>query len=192
MVKLITLLSIIFMVFSCTQKNNDLIIRYEKLHNSHDIDEVMKLFHNDITFELIGTWIKSGKKEIRELEEWDSALNSNLTFKSISIHKDSIFYKVVEKNDWFKGVGIDELFHDPTIFIVKDDKILKIIANPNPETGKKIHKAIQSLYYYSNTARDSTINDLIVDGEFIYSKTAANKWKIIFKDWKDFIESEKN
>jgi hypothetical protein len=177
---------------SCTQNSLKLVKTYEKLHNIHDIVGAMSLYHSEIEFELVGTWIKSGKEEIRELEEWDRVLNSNLKFESIYVKGDSVFCKVIEKNDWFKAVGIKQIVHDPTIFVVSNGLIKKIIANPKKEVGEQIGAKIGSIYSWSNITNDNTINELIKDGEFIYSEESAKKWLTLLKKWNAFNAKNKN
>ncbi len=175
-----------FIIISCNDNKKAIISTYEKLHNSQDIEGEMLLYHDDIEFELKGTWIKSGKEKIRELAEWDNALNSNLKFETYYIKGDSVICKAIEKNDWFKAVGIQQIIHDPTIFILKDGRISNIIANPVAEFGKKIGEKIGSIYSWSNMTRDSTINELIVKGEFIYSAETAEKWLSLLEKWNKY------
>jgi hypothetical protein len=180
------LISFLFLAISCNQNSVELVKTYEKLHNEHDIEGAMLLYHENIEFELVGTWIKSGKEEIRALEEWDRALNSNLKFESFEVKGDSVFCKVIERNDWFKAVGIKQIVHDPTIFIVSKGRINKIIANPSREIGKQIGAKIGSIYTWLKTTNDNTINELIVNGEFIYSEEAAKKWIKLLNRWNNY------
>jgi hypothetical protein len=143
----------------------------------------MLLYHDDIRFELIGTWTKLGKVEIRKLEEWDKALNSNLKIVTVETKGDSVFCRVIEKNDWFKAVGIEQIVHNPTIFIVMNGRIKNIIAYPSAEIGKQIGVKLTSIYSWSEIARDSTINELIIDGKFIYSGETAKKWLMLLEKW---------
>jgi len=173
-------------MFGCSsQKTEDIIRAYEKTHNSHNVDKVLSFYDDDIVFELKGVWIKSGIDEIRTLEEWDAALNSNLKFESIIVRQDSVFCKVIENNEWFKAINITNLVHDPTVFIVMNGKIKKIIAVPSEETGMEIQAAIGSVYQWSGIVNDNTINDLIQNGEFVYSKEAAGKWLILLSKWNE-------
>jgi hypothetical protein len=181
--KLFTILLPAVILIGCNQNNISVVESYEKLHNSHDIEGAMSLYHDEIEFELAGTWIKSGKAEIRELEEWDRALNSDLEIESIKVKGDSIFCKVIERNDWFKAVGIEKIIHDPTIFIVRNKRIKKIIAIPSGEIGKEIGAKLNSIYTWSNNTNDNTISELIINGEFIYSAESAKKWLILLDNW---------
>lgn len=119
MMKNTVLIFLVLLTIGCHQNNKSIVKTYEALHNAHDIEKTMLLYHDDIQFELTGTWIKSGKSEIRALAEWDSALNSVLKFEAIDVKGDSVFCRVIEKNDWFKAVGIEQIIHDTTIFILE-------------------------------------------------------------------------
>jgi len=188
--KITSIIIISLFILSCSKNNLRLVKTLEDLHNSHDIDGVMSLYHDSITFELVGIWVKSGKEEIRELEEWDSALNSNLKFQTFEIKGDSVFCKVIEKNDWFKAVGIEKIIHDPTVFIIEKGSIKKIIAYPSEKIGKEIGAIIGSIYAWSNKTGDSTIFELIKDEEFIYSEDTAKKWLELLNKWNKSISTD--
>ena len=173
-------------IFGCTNKQaTELIKSYEQAHNAHDIDKSLSFFHQEIIFELKGVWTKSGKEAIRSLEEWDAALNSHLKFEFIRFNGDSVFCKIIESNDWFRAIDMETLTHEPTVFIIKNDLIHKILAFPSEKDGMKIQAAIGSVYQWSSDVQDSTIYELIQGPEFIYSEAAAKKWLKILARWKD-------
>ncbi|MCD2259524.1 hypothetical protein [Psychroserpens luteolus] len=169
-------------VLSCSNETHQKTIEsYIATHNNHDIEKTMEFYDESIIFELKGVWTKKGKRDIRALEEWDAALNSHLKLESINSKEDTIFCKVIENNDWFRGVGITNLVHDPAIFVVSNGKIKNIIGYPSEKTGKEIGTAIGKLYQWSQKNQDSTINELIINGQFIYSAQAAEKWLTLFE-----------
>ncbi|GJM17693.1 MAG: hypothetical protein DHS20C13_30200 [Thermodesulfobacteriota bacterium] len=173
-------------LFSCSNdKNQEVVKSYINAHNAHDIEKALAFYDENVVFELQGVWIKEGLSEMQSLEEWDASLNSNLRLESISSKEDSVFCRVVENNDWFGAVEIHDLVHDPAVFIIENRKIKKIIGYPSPETGKEIEAAIGSLYQWSQKVQDSTINELILNGQFIYSTEAAEKWLDLFDNWKN-------
>jgi hypothetical protein len=191
MIKTISLTLFLLLAISCNQNKIKLVKKYERLHNTHSVESALSLYDDDIKFELVGTWIKSGKKEIGNLEEWDKALNSNLKFESFELKGDSVFCKVIEKNDWFRAIGIEQIIHDPTIFIVSEGLIKKIIANPSKEVGKEIGSKIGSIYSWSDETNDSTIHKLIKKGQFIYSDEAAKSWLKLLDKWNNYNISNK-
>ncbi len=175
---------IILFSISCSTPDEEVVIQaYFDAHNEHDIKKAMSYYHDEIEFELKGTWIKSGKDEILTLETWDSTLNSHLKLESISIKGDTIFCKVIENNDWFDAAGITDLIHDPTTFIMENGKIRKVIAVPSKETSMQIGKVIQTIVNWSQETQDSTIYELLPEGQFLYSSDAALKWLDLIGRW---------
>ena len=170
-------------LLSCADKQNDedIIKSYMDAHNAHDIEKALSFIDEDVVFDLKGVWVKEGKAAMKTLEKWDSTLNSNLRLESVTKKADTLFCKVVENNDWFGAIGISDLVHDPVVFLLKDDKISQIIAYPSQETGQQIEAAVGSLFQWSAQVQDSTIHELIIDGQFIYSSEAANKWMELFE-----------
>ena len=181
--KSIVVILLCIVVLSCAEKQDheDIIKSYMDAHNAHDIEKALSFIDDNVVFDLKGVWLKEGKAAMKTLEKWDSTLNSSLRLESVTKKADTLFCKVVENNYWFDAVGVNDLVHDPVVFLVKDDKISKIIAYPSQETGQQIEAAVGSLFQWSAQVQDSTIYELIIDGQFIYSSEAANKWMELFE-----------
>ena len=73
-------------------------------------------------------WTKEGKEQIRNLAEYDAALNSELICPDFMISKDTVKCKTIEKNDWFRLAGIDSVEYEYSYFIIEKGLISKIIA----------------------------------------------------------------
>ncbi len=182
MTKCILLIFSLLVIISCSKEKDQEVVRsYISAHNNHDIKKVISYLDENIVFELKGVWIKNGLSEMQDLEEWDATLNSNLKLENISSKKDSVFCRIVENSDWFRAVGILDLVHDPVIFIINNGKIKNIIGYPSEKIGKEIGTAIGKLYQWSEKTQDSTINELIRNGQFEYSAITAKKWLVLFK-----------
>jgi len=177
----------LLIIISCSKnKTQEVVESFITAHNEHNIEKALTFYDENIVFELKGVWTKKGLNEMRSLEEWDAALNSNLILESIVSKEDTVFCRVVENNDWFRAADITDLVHDPTIFVVNNGKIKKIIALPSEKIGKEIEATIGALYQWSQKAQDTTINDLIQNGQFVYSAKAAEKWLALFNRWKAY------
>lgn len=169
-------------IISCTEvEQKQTVESYLAAHNSHDIEKAMSYYDENAVFELKGVWVKQGLTEMRLLEEFDASMNSHLELKSITAKVDSVFCKLIEKNDWLENLGITELVHDPVIMIVNQGKIKRIIAHPSQENMNEINAAIGSVYEWSKINQDSTVHELIINNQFIYGNKTANKWRDLFK-----------
>ncbi len=177
----------IFLLFTitlaCTERNEDILTEYLATHNSHNVQQSLSYYSDDISFELVGTWIKKGKEEIKNLEEWDAAVNSFLEVNIVRINKDTLFCSGNERNDWFIAVGIDEIVYEEIIFIIKDGLIYKVVAKPSSETGKKIGSAMNSIMEWASKTDNNPLSELLPNGEFTYSKETAEKWLIVLDKW---------
>jgi len=170
---------------SCSKDNKTILQDYVSSHNSHNVEKSLSFYSEDITFELVGTWVKSGKEKIKELEEWDSATNSNLSFQIVREYGDTLFCTGEEKNDWFTAVGIETINYSSIKFVFENQLIKKIVAEPNPEVNEKIGKVMGSIMEYTALTNSNVISELLPDGEFIYSKDSAEKWLKLLKAWND-------
>ena len=179
--KMLFLLGLVTVISCSRNEKQDVVMSYINAHNAHDVEGALAHYAESIVFELKDTWTKEGLGEMRSLEEWDAALNSHLKLEVISLKEDWVVGKVVENNDWFRAVGITDLVHDPVVFVVDQGKIKKILAEPSESTAKQIEAVIGATYQWSQQLGDSTIHSLIQNGEFIYSKEAAEKWLDLFK-----------
>lgn len=185
MKKLFLLLLIPFVLFSCSNNNSQETVKsYISAHNEHNIEKALTFCDDQIEFELIGVWARKGIEDMRALESWDAALNSHLKLESVYSKGDSVFCRIIENNDWFRAVEIKDLINDPVVFIVANNKIIKIIGYPSNETGMQIEAAIGNLFQWAEQTNDSTIYSLIQNGQFVYSTQAAEKWLELFSRWK--------
>lgn len=176
------------LLISCKGENKDEIIQsYFDVHNAHDIEKSLSYFGDEIEFELKGVWVKKGLDDMRSLEEWDAGMKSQLKLKSARIAGDTVYCKVVESNDWFRTIGVQELNHDPVIFVMEDGKFKNIIAFPSQETGMKVEAAVGKIFEWSAKTGDSTVYGLIRDGQFVYSTEAAEEWLDLFERMGDSV-----
>ena len=178
-------------VISCDKENKvDIISSYFENHNNHDIENALNHYGEDVVFELKGVWTKTGLADMRSLEEWDAALNSHLRLESAEVSGDTVRCKVIESNDWFRSVGIDSLVHDPAVFVIRDGKFRHIMGYPSAETGKQVEAAMGKIFQWSAMTGDSTVYDLIHQGQFVYSTESANTWMELFGKMKDSVSFE--
>ncbi|MCG2461451.1 hypothetical protein K8352_11875 [Flavobacteriaceae bacterium F89] len=139
----------LLIALSCSKgRNQEVVKSYITAHNAHDIKKVLALYDKNVAFELKGVWVKEGLSEMQSLEVWDAALHSNLRLESTTSKEDSVFCRIVENNDWFGAVGITNLVHDPTVFVVKNGKNKKNYCLPiakNRGKNRSSHRGALSM-----------------------------------------------
>ena len=169
--------------YYCTSKPNEVVTDYIYHHNNHNIQTELSNLSDNITFEAVDLWILEGKDKIKNLAEYDSTLNSDLKVYDCIVSKDTVKCKVVEKNDWFRLLGIDSVEYDYSYFIIKDGLIIKIMAKLSNSSIDLISSKLQSIIKWASVEQPELLNDLIPEGKFLYTKKSANKWLNIIELW---------
>ena len=169
----------------CSANLENKVKSYELAHNSHDVDKIMSLYANDITFEVVGIWIKTGKEQVREIAEWDSATNIQMIISDIVISNDTATFRLNEGNDWFRSIGIEYMYYEPCIIVFENGLIKEIKAEVTEESRKSFNEVWPSFYQWLNEDKNEELSKLITaEGEFIYNRENATKWLSLLMEWK--------
>jgi len=180
--------SIILLLIGCnTNKSNiNIFNKYISAHNSHDVGATIKYFRSDATFELPGQDTLFGMDRILSLEEWDAALNSNLQASSFVESGDTVIVNsIVERNDWFKNMGIDSIVYNPGTKIVFEDGLIKAIKPSSliKESRESIINRLQMFMNWAKLVHPDELKELLPEGKFEYKKENAIKWVALLKEW---------
>jgi len=75
---LVISISLIFL-FACSPNSTDLAKQYAEIYNTHDVKKIISLYAPDAVFEVVGQFTLSGKEQIRNLTQYDSVLNIQMS-----------------------------------------------------------------------------------------------------------------
>jgi len=103
-------------------------------HNAHDVDGVMTLFAEEARFEMPGRFIRCGKEEIRQTEEWEAAVHDHLRTGELVEADDEVSFRAFEANDWLRAAGVDELRYTSMTVEVRDGRITCVTAAMAPDS----------------------------------------------------------
>lgn len=181
---LILLMSTMFLTFACTDDMTNHLRGYEQAHNGHDVERALSYLTDDITFEMVGSWIREGKDEMREYEGWDAAINSNLSFRDIRKHGDTIICSLVERNDWFRLVGIDAIEYEWVRITFRNGKISSIVAQLSEQSHKAALQEFQSFISWASSERIYELVELMHGAEFVFRKDNAPAWLKLLQEWR--------
>jgi hypothetical protein len=156
---------------------------YEQAHNNHDAERVMALFTDDVQFETAGEWIMTGKKKIRDLEEWDAALNNILSFTDLSASRDAVTCKAVERSDLLKLAGFKEVKYDSVAVEFRGDLIKKITVRTAEEDRVATSDTFHSMVDWARRERYDEIAKLVSNGKFAYNARNARGWMVLMQEW---------
>ena len=180
---LIIMLNVIFLGCSPTLENR--IETYEQAHNNHDIEKVMSLYTDDIRFEIVGSWIKVGKEQVRDLAEWDAATNSHMIVTDVKVFEDTVTFKLKEGNDWFRLAGIEFMYYEPCKMVFADGLIKELKVEATQESILAFQEVWPSIYQWLLEERKEELSKLISEGEFVYNSENAKKWLSLLKEWRE-------
>gem|GEM_PF-385540 len=172
------------LVLSCSSDLMNQLQIYEDAHNSHDVERALLCFTDDIRFEMVGSWIRQGKEEMREYEEWDAAVNSHFTFRDIRISGDTIFCRLTERNDWFRLAGIDAIDYTRARITFRDGLIEGIIAEQTEESMIATQQGFQSFIQWAARERIYELVELMRGIEFVFAKENATAWLTLLQEWR--------
>lgn len=176
------LMAVIFQSCS-TPTLEDQVKTYELAHNHHDIEKVMTLYADDITFEIVGAWMRTGKEQVRGLTEWDSVTNSHMIISNIEVNEDTVTFNLKEANDWFRLAGIELMFYEPCRMVFSDGLIKELKAETTRESIVAFQEAWPPVYQWIAEARSEELSRLMFQGEFIYNAENAEKWISLLKEY---------
>ncbi len=172
-------------IAGCSSHLVDQLRAYETAHNNHDIDQILTLVTDDIKFNLVGTSVKEGKAQMRAIEEWDAAVNGQLTFTHVKVRGNTVTCKVVEQNDLFKLYGIEEVHYESAAFIFRDGLIGEIRAQISEESYRAIGETMQSFLEWASQERSQELAVLMPQGEPMYSVDNASQWLALVGEWRE-------
>jgi hypothetical protein len=171
-------------LMSCASDLTERVRQYQDTYNTHDNEKLMSLYADDITFEIVGVWIKQGKPAVRELAEWDKATNLRMTISDISVSGDTATFKLVEENDWWTLANIGKVCYEPCVMVFRNGLISELRATMCQESLDAYARMWPSIIAWAKKHRHETLKELLPGGEFIYGAEAAHKWLDLLREWR--------
>ena len=172
------------LILSCSSDLKDRVEIYEKAHNNHDVEGALSCFTEDFVFEVSGHCIAEYKYKMRELEEWDAAINSQFTFTDVKIFGDTVVCKLIERNDWFRLAGIDAIYYDSIRITFRNGLIEAMEAEQNEKSIIAAQEAFQSFIEWAAEEHSYELAELMYGIEFVFSKDNADRWLSLLREWR--------
>ena len=159
------------------------ILKYQEVHNAHNIDQALRFFAPTFRFEMAGIWVRQGLEEQRSLEEWDQVVSSQLFFTDFRKRSGRLECQVRETSMWLNMVGINAVFYDAFMFEFTNGQISRLKAKLSPRSERDIDKAVNRVLRWALEARPDSVEEIIPRGTFIYGRTQAESWLVLLKEW---------
>lgn len=174
----------IFMVLSCSINLEERVRAYEQAYNRHDFNGIMSFYADDAQFTVVGAFNKTGIEQIRTITEWDTTVKVHMSISNIAVQGDTVTFKLVESNEWWRLAGIDTVTYYPCTIIFSNGLIKSIKAEATKESLAAINKVLPGIFSWVAKVRSEEYAEVMPGGEFIYTAESAEKWLELLKDWR--------
>lgn len=159
---------------------------YVELQSSRDVEGLLALHTTDVEFLIPGQEPIRGTSALRDLYKWDAVLRSELLMGGIRTEGDTIVIdSIVERNEWFTALGLDEVRYMPgTRFVLEEGRIAGIYpAAFDDETQQRLMERFQPLMNWLGEHRPDALQQLLPGGRFRYDASTAELWLEVLADW---------
>ncbi|UCC79744.1 MAG: nuclear transport factor 2 family protein [Candidatus Zixiibacteriota bacterium] len=158
---------------------------YVKAYNSHQVDNIMALYHDSVSFEVTGFNMNfKGKQSVRSIAEYDSVLNTIMTLSNISASGDTVYCSLSEYNNWVDAAEIPAAYYPRTTFVVKDNKITRLYAEIADSSLENFERVLDYFVFWGNDKYPEKMRKIAPDGDFIYNAGNGAMVVEMLREWK--------
>lgn len=170
-------------VHSCSSQLSQRVSIIQQAFDYSNIDRTLAIaYTDDIRFE-IGTIILEGKQQMRAGAEWDSIVNTHLSFSDFRMNGDTVICKCTEENDLDKLLGVDHNYFDPVTFVFKGSRIKYVNFQRTAESRLAYNAAFGTFIQWASKERGQDLAELMPTGKFVVSAQTAKGWLVLVKEW---------
>lgn len=182
------IICLFYLILSCSTKTLERVNVIEHAFNISNIDSSLALFYtDDITFVVDNNIIK-GKQALRDAAEWDSVINTHLSFSDFKYAGDTIICKCSEETDLSKLVGLGKGFYNPVTFIFKDGKISYAKFERTLEYSQADSIAFSPFFQWISKEKSEQFNGLMTNGKFVMNAASAKEMLSLAREWRESIK----
>jgi len=163
----------------------DLVESFQERVNQQDVENIMPMFTEDATFEIVGLSKFEGKQQVKIIFEYDVGVNTNLQFINCKLKGDAVHCQILERNDRLNAIGVDQLKYASCIFSFKDGLIQSFAAEIPPdfvEYNSKIMKKF--IPWFTENHPDDYSRMFMPDGRFIYNRENGRDVVPLLRKWR--------
>jgi hypothetical protein len=169
-------IAILIITFTGCQRQNLLnkVNIYVEAYNRHDVEAIDAMLTYDVVFEMNGTNIAIGKKQIRTVYDNDAGFNAELELTDCKQKGNTVTCKATERNDYVKAAGINEINYTSEDFTFKKELIWKISATMSPESVRAGKEFDQGFVTWVRQNRSEELSKLMTpSGKFKWGRESA-------------------
>lgn len=161
------------------------VAEFQAHKNSGDLESAIELFAEDSTLDFGPLGLIEGLPAIRQILEYDLALNTHLEFESCDATGHEVRCRAVESNEWLETAGIASITYTENKFVFGEDgRIESVSATLAPESAQAMGAAVSEFHQWATTNRPAEYGELFSDeGAFAYSRNNAEKVLVLLRAW---------
>ncbi len=175
----------ICLLLACSSRLAERMYIIEHAFDHHNIDSTLaSAYTDDIHFELGGV-VLEGKRALRGGAEWDSVVNTHLSFRDFRMNGDTVICKCTAEDDLLKLQGIEHEDFDPVTIVFDGNRIKHVIFQRTAESRRAPGAASSSFDEWASRERARELANLTPDGKFVLSAESARGWLALLKEWRN-------
>ena len=168
---------------SCAPTLTDRVEAFQKAANGRDVEKLLSFYADDVRFEIAGTpMVIEGKENLRKPIEEQFILNCRMTFTDIKVDGNTVTYKVKERSDWLKAMGVDALYYEYDQITFEDGLIKKEIAKPTQKNMEIMAEFRNTFEKWASEKQGQEWARLKSEG---ITKENVNRWLAIIRQWQE-------
>ncbi len=153
--------------------------------NQHDVEKVLGMFDENAEFELVGLYRIEGKKQIRNVFEYDAGVHTKLELLDIQIEEDTVKGRLIERNDRLDAIGFNKLDCPFCSLTFRNGRIQKFSAKADDGAIKKVSEAWKGFLPWITRKYPSDRAILFTsEGKFIYNRENGKRVVILLNEWR--------
>ncbi len=179
--------SCVFLITSCLPTLVGRVHAMKDAHNRGDIEKELSFFAEDVRCDFGGTFVISGKAELRKAVEGNALFDSQMTFTDCKESGNTVTCKVKEQNDMLKAAGLGAVYYEFCEHIFENGLIKGVRAKPVEENVRALKEFRESFGKWVSETMPQESAELKVEG---ITKNNVNKWLALMRQWREENEKE--
>lgn len=179
---------------SCTKHPSpeEIVGEYVDAVNEHDITKQMETLSDSVVFDIPRMSMHfEGKNAQLGVAEYDSVLHNELTVTNVKTIADTVFCSITETNDWLAAVDIPSAYYPNAYFVVTDDKISYIHADPADSTVDNVSEVLSSFLTWAYENHPEEMSTLMPHNRFVYNGINAALVLSLLREWDSARDAQK-
>jgi ketosteroid isomerase-like protein len=177
----------------------DLVKRFLERVNQHDVEKIMTMYTEDVTFEVVGyskvagkQQVKiifenySGKQQVKKHHEFQVSVNSNFKFLNGQSEGNTVHCQISQHDDTLDAKGFSGRSKSSCIFTFKDGLIQSVAVEIPPDYIEQNSKILKTLIpWFTEKYPNEYARMFMPDGRFIYNRENGRDVVPLLRKWSE-------